>query len=93
MTGKIFEYLAVGKPILAFGLEESDAGQLIKQTCAGEIVSFDDKDKLKEIISSWFRDFPNNPINPLKQEIRKFTRDNLTKELVDLLEEMLEAKS
>jgi len=93
MTGKIFEYLAVGKPILAFGLEESDAGQLIKQIGAGEIVSFDDKDKLKEIISSWFRDFPNNPINPLKQEVRKFTRDNLTKELVDLLEEMQEAKS
>jgi len=93
MTGKIYEYLAVGKPILAFGPEESDAGQLIRQTCAGEIVGFNEKDKLKKIISSWFGQFPNNPINPLKNEVQKFTRENLTKELVDLLEEMQVAKS
>ena len=81
MTGKIFEYLAVKKPILATGYPESDAGKLINKTKTGEIIHFDQKDEMKAFILKRFSEFPNTTISCDEAEIAKYSRENLTREL------------
>lgn len=51
LTGKLFEYLSSGRPILCIGPEDGDAAHLISEAKAGVTVGFDDKEKMKaEII-------------------------------------------
>ncbi|MBO6575360.1 MAG: glycosyltransferase family 4 protein [Rhodothermales bacterium] len=42
LTGKVFEYLAAGPPILAVGPRESDLGQLLARSGAGSLVCHGD---------------------------------------------------
>ena len=37
-TGKLFEYLAAGRPILGTGPADGDAAQILKECQAGEMV-------------------------------------------------------
>jgi len=78
--GKIFEYLAAERPILAFGPKESDAEKLIEKTKAGMCFSYD-KTKLKDDILDLFMN--ENQFN--FENTGSFSREKLTKDLSDLL--------
>ena len=76
LTGKLYEYLASRRPILASGPENGDAARLIQETHAGVTVGFEDKDKMKEEINKLYQSYlkdglPNNPIDGLEQYSRK----------------------
>ena len=76
LTGKLYEYLASRRPILAIGPENGDAARLIQETHAGVTVGFEDKDKMKEEINKLYQSYlkdglPNNPIDGLEQYSRK----------------------
>ncbi|PIF02635.1 MAG: glycosyl transferase family 1, partial [Paludibacter sp.] len=86
LPAKLFEYLAVQRPILAIGSTESNVADVLKDTKAGCIVDFDDKEILKKTILSYFNDFQKGNLNNLTSNIEKYTRQNLTKELVKLLD-------
>lgn len=45
LTGKLFEYLSSGTPILCIGPEDGDAAHIISEVQAGETVDFEDKEK------------------------------------------------
>jgi glycosyltransferase involved in cell wall biosynthesis len=45
-TGKVFEYLYLGKPILLLGTPGDDLSQLIEQTGSGIVVDYRDKDTI-----------------------------------------------
>lgn len=78
--GKIFEYLAVKKPILTFGPKESDVEKLIKKTNAGIYLSYDET-KLKDDILALFR----NERHFNFKHTESFSREKLTKDLSELL--------
>ena len=78
--GKIFEYFAAKKTILAFGPISSDAERLIKNTNRGKYFSYDEM-KLKEEILNLF----HNNTNPPKSIEIISQREKLTKDLSDLL--------
>lgn len=48
-TGKLFEYLAAGRPILAFG-EGNAAAQIVRGAEAGEVVAVDDPDGAARVV-------------------------------------------
>lgn len=51
LTGKLFEYLVAGRPILCVGsLPEYEIGQVLKKTGTGRVFGPDDQVALKEII-------------------------------------------
>ena len=50
LTGKLFEYLSSGRPILCIGPEDGDAAHLISEAKAGVTVGFDDKEMMKTAI-------------------------------------------
>ncbi|HSJ68118.1 MAG TPA: glycosyltransferase family 4 protein, partial [Anditalea sp.] len=54
IPGKLFEYLATGRPIIALGDPSGDSAKIIREARAGEVYSHDDKEGvlkfLKEIL-------------------------------------------
>jgi glycosyltransferase involved in cell wall biosynthesis len=50
-TGKLFEYLAAGPPILVLGAE-TEAARIVEEVGAGYVTSADDPDAIAEAISS-----------------------------------------
>lgn len=90
VTGKIFEYLASQRPILCIGSSTGDAARIINKTNSGKAVNFDDKSEIKTFLLSEFDSFINNKSIKTKTEnIVEFSRKNLTKKLVELLNDML----
>jgi len=82
--GKIFEYFAAKRPILAFGPKESDIQKLMEKTKSGIYHDYSD-DNLKESIISLFE---NKEEFIASDKINNFTRKKLTQQLSDLLDEM-----
>ncbi|MBT3418545.1 MAG: glycosyltransferase, partial [Flavobacteriales bacterium] len=82
--GKIFEYFAAKRPILAFGPKESDTQKLMEKTKSGIYHDYSD-DNLKESIISLFE---NKEEFIASDKINNFTRKKLTQQLSDLLDKM-----
>ena len=79
--GKIFEYFAAKRAILAFGPEDSDTEKLIQKTKMGVFFTYDEIELKKEILNLF-----HNDRNPLAStEIEGFSRKKLTKDLSELL--------
>lgn len=83
LSGKFFEYLAVGKPILGIGHPNGDAAEIMNETQAGAIINFEDKEKLKEFIIEQFHHSQNNTNVDLQNRM-KYSRKSLTEDLVGL---------
>ena len=87
LTGTLYEYLASGRPILAIGPEDGDTARLLKETQAGIVVGFDDKEKMKEVVNNLYeRYLEHNLPNNTDIGIERFSRKALAKEYADLLE-------
>jgi len=85
ITGKLFEYLAAGRPVLAIGPVDGDAAEIINDTKAGMISGFGDNNRLKNNILALYHDYKNGRLQINAGDISKFSRKNLTEELVKLL--------
>lgn len=82
LTGKLFEYLALQKPIIAIGPTDGDAADIIRSTNAGVIVDFDDVNGMKAAILSLIQ---NQLPAPKKENIMQYSRKNLTERLITIL--------
>jgi glycosyltransferase involved in cell wall biosynthesis len=81
LTGKLFEYLASGVPVLCLGPADGDAAEIISKANAGATFGYND---IKGI-SEFLRSIPDNIYTPDKEYIKKFSRINLTREIIPLL--------
>jgi len=87
VTGKLFEYLVSGKPILALGVtNESTAAKIILKTKTGEICG-NDVEKIKTFILKLVNG--QVPYTPDLAEIRQYRRDKLVGKLADKLNGLL----
>ncbi len=85
LTGKFFEYMASGSPILAIGPIDGELADIIKQTQTGLISNFDDEITLEKNILNLF---VNQSIQTNGEEVIKYSREELTKKLCELLNEL-----
>lgn len=85
LTGKVFEYMACGKPILAIGDPDSHLGRILKETASGEVFDFDDVAGIKHFIMSVW----NNPQTAVSREkIKRYSRKSLTGEMAALMHQL-----
>ena len=90
LTGKIFEYLASGRPILCIGPEDGDAAEIINEAHAGTTVSFSNKEKIKEIIKDYYQRFKTEGLpDNTDSSIEKYSRKALAAEYAKLLESII----
>ncbi len=84
ITGKLFEYLAARRPILCLGPKNGDAAKILNETNSGTVFERRDAAALKK----WLLEMSqNNKDNKFTfQNIEKYSRRQLTKQLVEVLE-------
>ena len=89
LTGKLFEYLVSGRPILCIGPEDGDAARILKETQLGITIGFDNKDKMKEVILDYYNKYLENnlPSHDIKA-IEKYSRKALAGEYAKLLDKI-----
>ena len=81
--GKIFEYFAAKKPILAFGPSESDTGNLIAKTNSGIYFSYDEAN-LRQAVFDLLEERKKFEFSDMED----FSREKLTKDLSELLNKL-----
>lgn len=86
IPGKIFEYLATGNRILSFGIDNSDVEQILRITKAGKHFDYQSKKEVKDYILTNYINWKNNNLQKNTESINDFSRKNLTKKLVEILE-------
>lgn len=89
LTGKLYEYLASARPILAIGPEDGDAARLLKETQAGITVDFCDKEKMKEVIMNYYLQYKANGLHGNETvSIENYSRRALSGEYGKLLDKI-----
>ena len=84
LPGKLYEYLRIGKPILALGPQNSDVADILEDTRAGIIFPYEQKEKIKQFIADVFY----NRINFNPRNIEKFSNRNQTQKLAEFLNQI-----
>ena len=83
IPGKLFEYMATGRKILALGDPQGDAAQIINDARAGKVFRHESVDQIKrhllELVNASFEE------NQQQSNIDQFNRKTLTGKLADLL--------
>lgn len=88
LPGKMYEYLATGRPVLALTHPDGDAGRIIQQVGGGVAVAQDDPGLLLELIKNACR-HRALAVPPLDREaLSMFERPTLAKRLASLLDEV-----
>ena len=88
LTGKIFEYLASGRPIICIGPPDGDAAEIIRQTNCGSVFDFTETEGIKEEMLKLFRDFKSGKETSKCKDVLQFERKNLTSRMAEVLDEM-----
>jgi glycosyltransferase involved in cell wall biosynthesis len=82
LTGKLFEYMATRNPILLIGPKDGDAASILNKNAVSITVNKQEIEKMYEFILHLSR--IQIDVNPLL--ISKFSRRNLTGEVVELIQ-------
>jgi glycosyltransferase involved in cell wall biosynthesis len=80
LTGKLFEYLATGNPILNIGPKDGDAAAILKENAISVTLNPNDKQAIMDFI---LNSTPTNTPSNLSEH--KFSRRNLTREMASLI--------
>ena len=90
LTGKLFEYMASGRPILCIGPEDGDAARILRETGAGQTISFEDKEKMKEAMKNLYQRYLENTLegntNP---KVENYSRQIMTQQYAALLNQAI----
>ncbi len=88
-TGKIFEYIRTGKPILGI-IPDGVAKKLILETNTGYTAHPSKQIEIQKIILASYLDFIRkiSSISPKWEKIKEYSRENLTKQLISVMSEM-----
>ncbi|MFK8059605.1 MAG: glycosyltransferase family 4 protein [Polaribacter sp.] len=88
LTGKLFEYLTAKRPILAIGPEDGDLSAILKETNAGTVINFDEKDKLSSEIIRLYQQYKKENLQVNSKNIDKYHRKELTKKLASIIKSL-----
>jgi glycosyltransferase involved in cell wall biosynthesis len=90
LTGKVFEYFAARRQVLALGPPDGDLGNILKATHTGEMLDFDDREGVEEALTMMFEHFKRKSLKVEAKGIERFERRNLTGQLVNEFEKLFE---
>lgn len=91
LSGKLFNYIGAGRPIVMIGPTEGDAARIIKEYDFGECFNHDDSDSLKQWFEQKLSDFASRgdkatPGTHAHSSPEQFSRRELTGKLTKLIQ-------
>ncbi len=79
VPGKIFEYLALKKPILCVGTTTGDSARIIRETNSGITLEFNAKNDMIDAVTKYYQEFKvNGFIEMEKTDFNSYSRIELT---------------
>jgi glycosyltransferase involved in cell wall biosynthesis len=81
LPGKLFEYLASKRPVLAVGPDDWEAGDIIWEAQAGAVFNYGSGDEIKKTVFQWFEKYREGSLQVASRGIQKFSRKELTRSL------------
>ncbi|MDX1829154.1 MAG: glycosyltransferase family 4 protein [Lutibacter sp.] len=85
ITGKIFEYLKAKRPILVIAPNKGDLANIIKDTNAGFVIDYEDKELLKSTILALYTSYKKGNLYIDSKNIEQYHRKELTKNVATLI--------
>ena len=90
LTGKIFEYMAAGHPILGIGMTECTMADVLNETRSGTMLDWNDYEGTKNFIDRCWEMFKSDDPEPENADISRYSRKELTGRMARLMESLLE---
>ncbi|HEX7070572.1 MAG TPA: glycosyltransferase [Rhodothermales bacterium] len=95
LTGKLFEYVGSGRPVLGLGPANGDAARILRDTGGGEMIGFDSVDEVSELVGrhyrAWRAGTPVGGAAPEKAE--RYSRRAQAEELAAVFESVGSART
>jgi glycosyltransferase involved in cell wall biosynthesis len=82
ITGKIFEYIATGRPILCLGPADGDAASILNESGHGITLPYDDSSSIAKALNS----YSTEKSSYIKSSPGEYSRRELTQKLCSLIE-------
>jgi glycosyltransferase involved in cell wall biosynthesis len=86
LPGKMYEYMALRRPILALGPVDADYAAILRETNAGVPLDFQDVKGIMETLQNYFQLFKEDKLEVDSGAYEKFSRKNLAKQFVNLIQ-------
>ena len=87
IPGKLFEYMASGRPILALGKTKGNSAEIIEDAKAGITCEPDDHKAIVDALQKFYDEYKRG-IDTKPREVAKYSRKNLTAKLAELMEDI-----
>ena len=85
IPGKLFEYMASQRPILALGYKQWDVKDIIAQTQTGITLSLTDTQGIKQALTHYYALYKTQQLHTHPTSLEAYHRKNLTKKLSELI--------
>ena len=84
LPGKMYEYMALRRPILALGPVDADYAKIINETNSGDCHNFTDTKDIEQTVKHYFELFLKNKLVIESSSFEKYSRKNLAKKIFEL---------
>lgn len=85
LPGKLYEYMASHRPILAIANENSDIKNIVIQTNTGVFCDYSELEKVKQTILNYYNLYKENNLKVFPIGLQHFSRKKLTEKLSKLI--------
>ncbi|MEE4196532.1 MAG: glycosyltransferase family 4 protein [Bacteroidales bacterium] len=85
IPGKVFEYLASGRPVLMLGNTQGDTARLIREMGVGEVCEYEDTVQMKSAVVHLFQRYQAGNDDVESADIERFERRALTRSLAEVI--------
>ena len=77
LPGKMYEYMALKRPIIALGPADADYARILNETNAGIAIEFNDDSAMKTTLKKYFELFRKGKLEVNSKKIDQYSRKNL----------------
>lgn len=86
IPGKLFEYLASGRPIFGIGNTSGDAARILRETSRGVFNGFEEKTGMKSDILKLYQSRSKSIIPDATVNVNIYSRESLARRVADILD-------
>ena len=85
IPGKLFEYMASGRPILGIGPEGADFRTILEETHTGTFFAYHEKEAIKSFLLKKYQEFQEGILQSHPVGLEKYSRKSLTGRLSEVI--------